>query len=99
MNWKVRVTRHARQRLHEREGIGKGSVERRAQLALDRGYHHCQTKGRLKKWMNEQWEYRHTANGMRVYGDKLYIFSGSTLVTVLQIPAELTKDLKKRYIK
>lgn len=98
MKWQVKVTRHARKRLHERDGIGKSAVQRRAQLALDRGYQHWQTKGRLKRWLSEQWEYKQTANGMRVYGDKLYIFSGSTLVTVLQIPQELTRNLKN-YIK
>nr|DAY91531.1 MAG TPA: hypothetical protein [Caudoviricetes sp.] len=35
--------------------------------------------------------YNQTANNIRLYGDKAYIFAGSTLVTVIQIPPDLLK--------
>lgn len=90
----MKVTRHAKQRIHEREGLGKSATERKAQLALERGYRHSDTKGELKKWLDEQWEYKRTANGMRIYGDKLYVFAGLTLVTVLQVPPKFTRNMK-----
>ena len=34
------------------------------------------------------------ANNIRLYGDKAYIFCGDVLVTVIQIPNDLKKDMK-----
>lgn len=90
----MKMTKHARQRIHEREGAGKGKAERRALLALERGYTVDQTKGKLRKWLDFQWEYNRTADGMRVYGDKLYVFTGSILITVLPIPSDMKHNIK-----
>ena len=94
----MKVSRHAKQRLKEREGCGKSKADRKAQLALDRGYRHCQTKGELKKYLSELWAYNETANGLRVYGEKIYVFSGYTLVTILTLPQKFRKNLRA-YIK
>ena len=90
----MKVTKHARQRIHEREGVGKGKAERRARLALERGFTVEQTKGKLRKWLEFQWEYNKTADGMRIYGDKLYVFSGVILITVIQLPGDFKHNLK-----
>ena len=34
------------------------------------------------------------ADNIRIYGDKAYIFCGAVLVTVIQVPVSLMKDLK-----
>lgn len=35
-----------------------------------------------------------TANNIRLYNDKAWIFAGKNLITVLQIPASLKKSVK-----
>lgn len=39
-----------------------------------------------------------SANNIRIYGDKAYIFNDETLITVIQVPQELTKNLKDMII-
>ena len=36
-----------------------------------------------------------SAQNLRIYGDKLYIFSNDVLITVFNIPNNLKKDLAK----
>lgn len=65
-----------------------------AQKAFDNGITHSQTKGRLNKWITSLYFRNKNANNIRLYGDKAYIFAGKTLVTVIQIPTDLTKNMK-----
>ena len=66
-----------------------------AQKAFEDGITHSQTKGGLNKWITSLYFVNQRANNIRLYGDKAYIFCGSTLVTVIQIPIGLVKDMKK----
>lgn len=90
----MKVTKHAKQRLKERNGLNKNACNRMAQKALENGIKHSETKGNLNKWINKLFLTTKKANNIRLYGDKAYLFSGETLITVLQIPSNLTKDLK-----
>ena len=89
------VSRHAEERLKERCGFNKKSYERMANKAFDEGITHSQTKGRLNKWVTSLYFKNKSANNIRLYGDKAYIFCGKILVTVIQIPIDLMRDLKK----
>lgn len=91
----MKVTHHAKDRLKERSGLNKKSVDRIAKKALEEGIPHKQTTGRLNKWITSLYFNNKAANNIRLYGDKAYIFSKETLITVLQIPPSLTKDLAK----
>lgn len=89
------ITKHAEQRLSERNGLNKKSNQRIVERVLLNGISHNQTKGRLNKWVNSLWFYNKQANNIKLYGDKAYIFVNEKLITVLQIPSDLTKDMKK----
>lgn len=91
----MNISRHAAERLKERCGLNKKACERMVQKAFDEGIKHSQTKGRLNKWVTGLYFKNETANNIRLYGDKAYIFCEETLVTVIQIPAGLMKDLKE----
>lgn len=93
----MKVTKHARKRIHEREGIGKSSAERKAGIVLQKGYRRQQTKGALRKILEKELEYKGTADEIRVYGDKIYIFCGEVLVTVLNLPPHIAHNLE-RYV-
>ena len=89
------VSEHAKERLKERCGFNKKAIERMSQKAFEEGIPHSKTKGRLNKWVTSLYFRNQNANNIRLYGDKAYIFCGTVLVTVIQIPSSLMKDFKK----
>ena len=89
----VIVTRHAKQRLKERSGLNKKSVQRIAEKAYINGICHNETKGQLNKWIAGVYFKNSDANNIRVYGDKLYLFHDEILITVLQIPHRFTNNM------
>ena len=90
----VEVTKHAEERLIERCGLNKKSVQRIADKAYNNGIRHGQTKGHLKKWVDGLYFTNKTANNIRLYGDKAFIFTNERLITVIQIPSNLRNDMK-----
>lgn len=90
----MNVSKHAEDRLKERCGFNRKTCERMAQRAFNDGITHAQTKGRLNKWLTSLYFRNKRANNIRLYGDKAYIFCDEVLVTVIQIPVDLMKDLK-----
>lgn len=91
----VRASRHARQRMKERCGLPRKSVDRITERAFNQGITHQETSGSLRKWVDELYLSHETANNIRLYGDKVYLFAEGTLITVIQIPNNLIKGLKK----
>ena len=92
-NTKVVLTKHAEERLKERNGLNKKSIERMATKALYEGIPHSRTNGRLHKWITSIYMKKKVATNIRLYGDKAYLFKGNVLITVLQIPPNLMKNL------
>lgn len=90
------ITQHAQKRLKERCGLNKKASERLAKLAYEHGIKYNETTGNLRKWVDSQYFYNETANNIRLYGDKAFIFSDYKLITVLQIPHNLVKYVKRR---
>lgn len=92
------LTKHAEERLKDRIGLNKKSLKRNAQKAFDYGYKHSDVKGQLRKYVDKIYLENRDRNtyfdNIRIYGDKVYLFKENVLVTVMQIPANLTKNLK-----
>ena len=65
-----------------------------ANKAFESGIRHKDTKGKLCKWIDSLYFHNESANNIRLYGDKAYIFCDRTLVTVIQIPSSLRNDMK-----
>lgn len=93
------LTTHAKTRLKEREGLGVKSANRKADIALEKGIRHCETKGNLNKWITKLYFANRSANNIRIYGDKAYIFDGNVLITVIEIPNSIRKNLKSYFKK
>lgn len=91
----VIVTKHAEKRLRERMGLGKRAIQRAAETAFDKGIKHAETTGNLNKWVTSLYFNNKTANNIRLYNDKAWIFAGKNLITVLQIPASLKKSVNE----
>ncbi len=89
------ITNHGKGRLRERCGIPKKSVKRMADKAFKYGLTHKETTGNLNKYITSLWSKNKNADNIRVYGDKVYIFCGTSLITVLNLPTTLRSIARK----
>lgn len=80
------ITKHAYTRMKERNGWNKKAATRMVSRIYSDGMRPDQVKGYLKSWLNTKYEYRNDGDEYVLFGDKLYIFNGMTMLTVLPIP-------------
>lgn len=66
-------------------GIKKAATRMVSRIYSD-GIRPEQVKGYLKGWVNTKYEYRNDGDEYVMFGDKLYIFNGTTMLTVLPTP-------------
>lgn len=85
----MRVSRHADRRVRERVGIPRSAVKKMAARARAEGVSRLDTKGSLRRYLDALYHYNEQADSIVVYNEKVWIFSGTTLITVL--------DLHQRY--
>ena len=89
----VRLTNHAKKRLKERSGLNKRSMYRIAERAYNNGIGYEDTKGEVHRWLKTKCGINRKLNNVRIYGDKLFLFRGECLITVLQIPNSLKNKI------
>lgn len=89
------VTNHAKQRTKERLGLSKKIADKVAAKALEHGVSHSSAKGNLKHYLDKLYLKHKTANNLRVYNRKVYIFNGNILITVINLPNSLIKTADK----
>jgi hypothetical protein len=88
---KVKITEHGDKRVRKRCGVPRKAVSRMAEKAFENGIKHSDTQGKLNKYMTLLFFKNTNANNIRIYGDKVYIFAGKTLITQLDLPNKLKK--------
>lgn len=69
-----------------------------AERAYFTGITHSDTKGALRKYLNVVYLSYKDANQIRLYGDKVYIFKNTLLITVFNLPRNLI-SLKNKLTK
>lgn len=82
----MRVTRHADKRTRKRTGVKRSAVERMARKAMNEGYTRHDFSGGLRRYLDALYYYNESANNIRIWGEKVWIFSDQTLITVLDLP-------------
>jgi hypothetical protein len=82
----VVVSKHAYARMKERNGWSHRAAYRMALRVYREGLRPNQVKGYLKGWINTKYDYRKEGDEYVLFGEKLYIFNGNTMLTVLPIP-------------
>lgn len=96
-NVSIEITEHAFQRLKERSGLNQSAANKTAHKAYKMGLKHQECTSGLHKWITSTARTSKKGSIFRVYGDKLWIFNKLPennklkLVTILQIPPNLTK--------
>lgn len=80
------VTKHADKRMRSRVGIPRSAVKKMAAKAMSEVVARLDTHGSLRRYLDKLYYYNQTANNIRVWGEKVWIFSDNTLITVLDLP-------------
>ena len=81
------VTRHGDKRTRKRVGVNRSAVERTARKALMNGVARHETKGGLRRYLDALYHYNMSAENMRVWGEKVWLFTDKNiLITVLDLP-------------
>jgi hypothetical protein len=82
------LTVHGAHRIGQRVGLPKRAILRFVQRALAQGLERQSTKGRLRRYL-DKFYYAHAESAeMRVYGQFVFVFAGSKLITTWGLPAE-----------
>jgi hypothetical protein len=82
------ITHHAAERGRERLGLKTASVERMAELALEKGIERAETSGRLRRFLDAKAAGFPGAHS-RIYGEVCFFYRGRVLITCYQLPREL----------
>ena len=85
----MKTSKHAKGRIKERCGLGKDSGDRLAAIALEKGLKRSEATGQLGRYMDKLFFTNPDAGNIRIYAEKVWVFSGDKLVTVLYIPQNL----------
>ena len=88
------ITEHAYKRAKERLKWKNSVLDKMAEIALKEGLRHKDTKGTLRKYIDKLWLKYKNCNNIRIYGENIYIFPGSTLVTIYRLDNKLIKYIK-----
>lgn len=91
----MRITNHGYQRINERVGLSKDAAEKMASKALERGIKHSDTTGSLNKYLSFLFFHNKTANNCRIYGEHVYLFKGTILITVLHLENKYKQAVQK----
>ena len=92
----IAVTRHAEDRMHQRSGLKKKSLQRLADRAYDRGTPRAELKSEIRHWVDHRYETHDQNTDLRVYGDKLYVFCEHRMVTLIQLPVSCTEKRSRK---
>lgn len=80
------VTSHGSERMRERMGLNKKSLDEVCNKALSRGIKHGDTSGALRKYLDGIYMSHRHSNNTRIYNHKVFVFNGEILITVLNLP-------------
>lgn len=89
------ASQHGNIRIRNRCGVPKKAVKKIVDEAFNNGITHAETAGSLNRYITALYFYDQSANNIRIYGNKVFIFSGIILITVLNLPSKYKKTVDK----
>lgn len=87
----MNITDHAFARAKKRLGWNAAALKRMVDKALNQGITHAQTSGRLKRYLDKLYLSHENGTKLRLYGEHVFIFSDSALITVLHLPNRMRR--------
>jgi len=93
----ISISQHAFQRAKERFSLNEKSLQRLSERAFSEGIKRKDVKfGKFGRFLDRLFLSKLTADNIRVYGEIIFFFRGSHLVTLYQLPNEYKKSITKR---
>lgn len=95
----MKVTKHANLRIRKRCGLPRKAVEATVFKAIEYGLKMSDVSGKLRKYIDYLYfSHDKIASNIRVYGDYVYIFSNTDLITVIPLPMQY-RNISRRLLK
>lgn len=89
------ISEHAKARMRERCGVSGKNIIRTIKLAYKNGLHHKDCVDSLKRYIDKLYLSYGSANAIRIYGNNIYIFAGTALITVLDVPEHYQEEVNR----
>lgn len=90
-----KLTRHSIARLEQRCGVSKKNAPKVAKRAFRTGITHAETHGNLHRFLDSLYLSQKKGTNMRIYGNAVFVFREDVLITVINIPENLMKEVKE----
>lgn len=84
----VSISKHGYCRLKERNGWSKKAADRMITRIYTEGQRPNEVKGYLKEWIKRKSEEDSQGKEFVLFGEKLYIFGGRMMLTVIPVPSK-----------
>ena len=88
------ATDHAYERAKERLGWKRKVLDKMMEKAFFEGIQHKDTKGSLNRYITKLWFDYKFCNNVRIYGENIYFFKDSKLITLYRLDNKMVKHLK-----
>jgi hypothetical protein len=79
----------------DRLGLSKKLAKKKGQEALDYGLRHSEVKGHLRRFIDKTYLAKRTADNIRIFNQKVYLFDSNVLITVINLPQNLCRTANK----
>lgn len=89
-----KLTKHSIARLEQRCGVSKKNAPKVARRAFRTGITHAETHGNLHRFLDSLYLSQKKGTNMRIYGNAVFVFKEDVLITVINIPENLMKEVK-----
>lgn len=89
-----KLTKHSIARLEQRCGVSKKNAPKVAKRAFRTGITHAETHGNLHRFLDSLYLSQKKGTNMRIYGNAVFVFREDVLITVINIPENLMKEVK-----
>jgi hypothetical protein len=90
-----KLTKHSIARLGQRCGVSKKNAPKVAKRAFRTGITHAETHGNLHRFLDSLYLSQKKGTNMRIYGNAVFVFKEDVLITVINIPENLMKEVKE----
>lgn len=90
-----KLTKHSIARLEQRCGVSKKNAPKVARRAFRTGITHAETHGNLHRFLDSLYLSQKKGTNMRIYGNAVFVFKEDVLITVINIPENLMKEVKE----
>jgi len=92
---KVVITAHGFKRLKHRCHISKKAARNYVKRAFNLGFSYKTLPDNINRYINSLYTRYNTANNIRIYGSRVFIFANNVFITAYDLPQQYVAELKE----